>query len=194
MESNPYAPPQADLESPGSGPMFYVVSTRKFTFLFFATLGLYSIYWFFKNWFLYKCETGEKIWPVPRAIFSIFFAHSLFSKVQDKLIRNNIRFYWDPSTMATLYVVVSIVSNVLDRMSAKDIGSPYTDIFSLVVLPVLYYTLLVPQKAINHAENDPSGSSNSRLTFINYLWIAIGLGLWGVGILGFLVIFDVISF
>ena len=193
MESNPYSPPQSDLESPGSVPLFYIVSVRKFTILFFATLGMYSIYWFFKNWFLYKCETGEKIWPVPRALFSIFFAHSLFSKIQDKLAHGGIRFPWNPSTMATLYVVVSISSNILERMAEKEIWSPYSDVLSFMILPVLYFTLLVPQKAINHAEQDPEGSSNSRLTFANYIWIALGLALWGVGILGFLVIFDVIT-
>lgn len=35
-------------------PMFYVVSKRKFTILFLSTIGLYYLYWFYKNWDRYQ--------------------------------------------------------------------------------------------------------------------------------------------
>jgi len=74
----------------------------------------------------------------------------------------------------------------MDRLSAKDIGSPYTDIASLAVLPILYFTLLTPQKAINMSQNDPTGSDNNRITAANFGWIFIGVLLWILGIIGLL--------
>lgn len=73
MTQGSYSPTadDADIVNAGITPMFYVVSTRKFAILFLATLGLYWIYWFYKNWDRYKdkwpyaSEVGSTIWPVP---------------------------------------------------------------------------------------------------------------------------------
>lgn len=75
MNDNPYKAPESDLELAvaGTEKQFYVVSIRKFTILFFMTLGLYTIYWFYSHWNEYKLYSGKKIWPAPRSIFSIFF-------------------------------------------------------------------------------------------------------------------------
>lgn len=35
-------------------PKFYIVSHRKFTVLFLATMSMYCVYWFYKNWDRYK--------------------------------------------------------------------------------------------------------------------------------------------
>jgi hypothetical protein len=79
---------------------FYVVSPFKFSVLFFVTMGLYSIYWFYKNWSCYKYVHKESIWPVPRGIFNIFFAHSLFGKVNATLQKIGSGHKWSPSALA----------------------------------------------------------------------------------------------
>jgi len=188
MNDNLYKTPESALEfeKAGGGPQFYVVSTFKFSVLYFSTLGLYILYWFYKNWALYKNVTGEKMWPVARAIFSIFFAHALFVGVDDALKNKGNSYSWDPRLFASGYILLSIVNYVMDRLSAKDIGSPYTDIASLAVLPILYFTLLTPQKAINMSQNDPTGSDNNRITAANFGWIFIGVLLWILGIIGLL--------
>lgn len=179
MDTNPYAPPSSDVELPATAkPVYYVVSIRKFTLLFFATLGAYVIYWFYRNWRAHREVSGEKIWPVARGIFSIFFAHSLFEKVNAKLTERNISFNWSPRTFATWYVVVAVLSNVLDRASSKGLGSPVTDVLGILVLPAMYYTLLVPQRAVNAAEGDPLGEGNARLSGANIAWIVFGALIW----------------
>lgn len=180
MEQNIYASPASQLEfdvdSPGHE--FYVVSIKKFTVLFFITLGIYSIYWFYKNWSVYKAHNGASIWPIPRAIFNIFFAHSLFRKI-DEVIKNREKaFGWSPETLATFYVIFAILSNVVDRLSMREVGTPYTDILSMVLLPILYVILLKAQKAVNISQNDMAGESNSTFTLANYVWILIGTIFW----------------
>jgi hypothetical protein len=192
MNNNPYAPPMAELEcDAATGTKFYVVSPRKFTILFFATVGLYTYYWFYANWREFRRATGERIWPIPRAIFSIFFAHSLYHKIQARLDEREEKFTWSPGGLATAYVVLSIVSNIFDRMSMKDIFTPYSDILGLFLLPALYYTLMMPQKAVNLAERDAAGTVNDRMTGANYFWIVLGVILWLFAGLGLLVTFGI---
>ena len=198
MNTNPYAAPQADLEDhsahqAGHQPAFYVVGIRKFSILFIATLGLYVIYWFYANWKFYKARTGSDIWPAPRAIFNIFFTHALFARVQEKLDREGIEFRWSHGAVATTYVVLSLASNVLDRMSMKEIWVPQSDILSVIMVFPLFYTVLTAQKAINQAERDVQGRANDSLTWANYLWIVFGVLIWAMFALGMLVITGVLN-
>lgn len=77
-----------------------------------------------------------------------------------------------------------IVSNVLDRLSFRSIGSPYTDVASLLILALLLPQFLNAQHMINASCGDPDGKSNDRLTNTNYAWIALGLLFWVLSLLG----------
>lgn len=148
--------------------------------LFVATVGLYAIYWFYKNWSLQKIKTGSSVWPVMRGIFSIFFTHSLFKLIDNGLKEKQIDFRWDPRSMATLYVIATILSNIADRASYKGIGSPFTDILSIAILMAVGWALYQAQLAINTNCDDPSGEMNARFTWQNYIWIALGVIFWGL--------------
>lgn len=194
METNPYAAPAAPLEETVElQPTFYVVSIPKFTILYIATLGFYELYWFYANWKRYRDHTGEDLWPVPRAIFSIFFAHLLFSRIQEKLSQREINFGWVPGHVAALYVIFAVLSNVLDRVAAKEIWSPEADVLSLLFIVPVFYALLTAQKAVNLAEGSEAVATNDRLTWVNAVWIALGLLMWALTILGLLMIFGLVD-
>lgn len=180
MNNSVYDAPNSKLLTEGlaTDAEFYIVSTTKFTVLFLLTFGLYIIYWFYRNWKLYKAKNELDIWPVPRAIFNIFFAHSLFNNIDIKLKNLNTNYSWNAGTVATGYVFLSILSNICDRLSAKEIGSPYTDILSILVLPLLLLVLLKAQNAINISSADPEGKSNANFTAANYTWIFLGACIW----------------
>lgn len=182
--ANPYAPPDARIaEVVANGeaaiaPPFYVVSSHKFLLLFFGTVGIYSVYWFWRHWKLHKIDKKLDIWPVPRAIFQIFFAHSLNREVDYLIQRKRLRFDWSPGGLATLFVVASLVSGVADRLSWNGIGSPISDLVSLATLLPVGYCLLRTQQAANLACDDPAGDTNRRLTVANYVWLAVGALWW----------------
>ena len=163
---------------------FYVVSRKKFIVLYFCTLGIYSIYWFYKNWKLQKICLDESYWPVMRGIFNIFFTHDLLRKIDKKLKNPNKKHYWDHDGLSTQIVVITILSNILGRMSMKYIGSPYTDIGSLVLTGITGYLLLKVQMAANLACDDPSGESNNKFSGLNIFWIVIGSILTILSIVG----------
>lgn len=196
MSDEIYKTPQSDLlpENRGSKKKFYVVSKLKFSALFIATLGLYTIYWFYINWRNYRDVAGVKIMPAPRSLFYIFFTHSLFNKVEEDLKTKAIEYNWWPKTLATLFVILSIASNVFDRLSFREIGSPLTDVLSLAILPISLLIMLKVQKAINLSQDDPEGTSNSKFTTYNYLWVILGLIFWALLVIGMLDLFGLISF
>jgi hypothetical protein len=188
VAQNPYSPPRSNVaaaERTDAG-LFYVVAPSKFLILMIGTLGLYSVYWFYKNWSLLD-RRDKCYWPVARGIFNIFFAHALFREIDALLQRSARTFRWSPGTLATVYVVFSILENLMDRLSAKDIGSPVTDILGLVLMVPTVYTLYTAQRAANVAEGDPTGSTNSAITAANIAWLVLGGLLWILILLGLFV-------
>ena len=158
---------------------FYVVSLRKFFVLYIATFGLYRVYWFFKNWTQYKTQAdSDDVWPIPRAIFVIFFTHSLFAAVDRRLILDGKHREWDSKPLATAFVVLAIIRQILDRMVSRGVGSPVTEIIFLLFVPLMAVILSHAQTAINEACNDPDGDSNDRFSVSNFAWIAVGIVVW----------------
>lgn len=191
MSDNPYQTPQGELIhqiDPAETAGFYVVSKKKMVVLFVITLGSYQIYWFYRNWRLQKQATGEKIWPLARAIFSIFFVHALFRAADNQRDRGPVRLpVWNHGQLATIIVLLLIISHVMDRLSYKSIGSPVTDLVGLLILCPIAACFASAQGRINEACGDPLGESNSKFTGANWLWLLIGGILWalvGMGLFG----------
>jgi hypothetical protein len=188
MDFDVYKPPKAALHdsrvNSAAGNKYYVVSNKKFLLLYISTLGIYSVYWFYKNWSLYKKSTGESMLPVMRGIFSIFFAHSLFRKVDSSIQEKSIPYSWSPKMLATVYVISALVANFSDRLATKGIGSPITDFLGLILAFSAGWALYRAQGAINMACNDPHGAANADITPANIIWIILGVVLWALILIG----------
>ncbi|WP_460532939.1 hypothetical protein [Chitinimonas naiadis] len=179
---NAYAPPKANLLDSGDVDLtdstavnrgFYVVAKRKFIIMMIGTLGAYTLYWFYKNWREHKNATAADVWPVPRAIFAIFFVHSLFRTVDRVAGRREIKLAWDPSALATAYVVMLIANWFLEKLGTTLFGTWIGLMFQLASLGFQGFLLYRAQVEINKACGDPEGESNRALTWANWLWIAI---------------------
>lgn len=187
---NVYAAPQAPLvpeaEAPQRAtlPPFYVVSITKLVLLSAATFGLYSLYWFWRHWKLHKRDRKFDIWPVPRAVFAVFFAHSLNQEIDYRLRRSGSRYAWSPGLWAMLYVVSAIAGNIISRVpdSILDPGPG----FALIMLTVAGCTAAMAntQRAANQASGDPEATGNARLTVANWAWLVVGGLLWLLNLAG----------
>ncbi|MES3024382.1 MAG: hypothetical protein V4857_22670 [Pseudomonadota bacterium] len=185
MTVNIYAAPAADLDVPALDidGKFYVVSPRKLAVLHILTLGAYAMYWFYRNWRAYKESQqfgtdDSTLWPVPRAVFAVFFTHSLFRKIKEAGAGIEQVAQWGNNGHASLLVLLMIVSNGLDRASTANLGSPYTDWIAMLLLVPLVFCLLKAQEIINLTCGDPHGEGNSTFTGWNYFWIVLGSCLW----------------
>jgi len=119
-----------------------------------------------------------------RALFSIFFTHSLFELFDVRVREKNPEHKWSPSGLATGYVILSIIETVTERMSAKEVGTPIVDIIGFIAFPIIGIILHKAQIVANIGCGDPQGESNDNLTPANFFWIAIGALLWAVALLG----------
>jgi len=190
VTDDPYAPPKAtiaDLSNEriaGEQAPFYIVAPFKAGLLMMLTLGLYSVYWFWRHWRQHKRDKKLDIWPVPRAIFAIFFAHSLNAEIDHRIKREGLDHPWAPGLWATLFVVFSIAGRIVDRLLDDVIGLEAS--FGLSVLTLLGTTFAIcqAQRAANIACRDPQAQSNRRLTVANYVWLLLGAAVWGLALLG----------
>ncbi len=181
MEANIYAPPQASLTSPTpqeSSNRLYVVSITKFWLLAIGTLGLFSVYWHYSNWVRIRDQDNENIWPVARAIFQIFFFHSLFRRIETRLRASGSDFYWSFEGLATLLVISNVLGYVLGYLPDSLNKQALLQVLSTGLLLVNTYMEAMAQRAINHAAGDAEGGNNSQITAANVVWILIGLAMW----------------
>jgi hypothetical protein len=175
-----------DLLAASQGPMFYVVSTRKFAILFLATLTGYAIYWFYKNWDRYKrrhpeaSRFGSTISPAVRAAFSMFFTHALFRKVKAHGRGQPAIARWRSGLHATILVALMLLSNVVDSFIAGPVG----DVVSFAGVFVLALPFLKAQQMINLSCGDPQGQGNDRLSKANWAWVLAGGVAWVLLVVG----------
>lgn len=54
--------------------------------LFFGTLGICIVYWFYCHWRAIKTFNQSDIWLIPRSIFLVFFTHDLFREIDRTLV------------------------------------------------------------------------------------------------------------
>jgi len=170
-EQNLYAAPKSQLieaDEPVRNE-FYVVALLKFRLLYYFTLGIYSIYWFWRHWQTYRRATGESLWPIPRAIFNIFFTHDLFGKFDERMPEKR---QWHGMVWATVYVASAVISRITDRLGADTIG--ILDLVSLLLFVAMGESLARGQQVANEACNDPEGKTNSHYSAANVIFMVIG--------------------
>jgi hypothetical protein len=63
---------------------FLKMTPSKLAIMSLATFGLYEVYWMYKNWKAVKEAEKSDVWPVPRAIFVLFFMYTLLQKMNVK--------------------------------------------------------------------------------------------------------------
>lgn len=181
-EISAYQAPEAELlddnNSINETVPFFAVSLTKLNVMYLATFGMYTVVWFYQNWKLQQAEMSKKIRPVWRAIFSIFFTHSLFERIHQKSQEKGLQ-DWGYQGLATFFVLFAIIGSISDKIFDKveslSAFAPLAIIISLLPLMSLYQA----QKRVNHINDDIEGSLNSNFSAVNIIFIVLG-GLWWV--------------
>ena len=184
----------------GQEPPLFAVSEGKLLTLYLLSFGLYGVYWFYKNWQLQQPTMDKKIYPLLRAIFSIFFTHSLFKRINQQASKLEKKHRFNANLMATLYVVSIVLSHLIDRLSmagddaTAGMGIVLHDALSantLIIISVSTFLLsafplLQVQATANRINDDILGYLNHKYSVWNYIMIATGSLFWvmlGLGIL-----------
>lgn len=181
MSTNPFSPPSAvvaDIASPqseGTLTPFFPISAIKLFVLSICTLGLYQVYWFYKNWKLIKERESSDIFPAPRAIFGVLYCYQCFKKIRD----------FDSSGSVTTSLAAGplaagwIVTTLLHKLPA-----PYWLVSFFAVgflIPVQIYI-----NQVNTAVC-PNHNHNSHFSFWNWVVVVFGSIIFVLALIGTLI-------
>jgi hypothetical protein len=111
LSSNPYAAPKArvdDAPAPDAT-AYFPVSRLKLMLMSFATLGLYEVYWFYKNWKAMQA-TGEKLNAPVRAVFYPVTAYWFFRHLRSRAEAAGVGAGFHAGGLAVALFVISAVT------------------------------------------------------------------------------------
>ena len=172
-------------------PEFFPVSEGKLITLYLLSFGLYGIYWFYQNWKIQQPKMDKKIMPLMRAIFSIFFTHSLFRIIDKSAEHLDKKHKFNANVLATFFVAAIIVSNVIDRLSLNssafiNMSSNTIIIASIIIFFLSVYPMVKVQATVNRINGDLLGYLNHKYSIWNYLLMALGASMWALMAMGLL--------
>ncbi|MCR4330213.1 MAG: trypsin-like peptidase domain-containing protein [Candidatus Roizmanbacteria bacterium] len=117
-----------DYLTSNTSPYPYVISISKLIVLSTVTLGLYDIYWFYKQWKSLKAERDLKVTPLARAFFSILTSYYLFREVSKAIKSIDKTRGLEAGTLATAYFILVLLYKLPE---------PYWWLSTLSVLPLI---------------------------------------------------------
>lgn len=186
--------PEVELPTDKFRPHFYVVSVRKMAIMMLLTWGVYGIYWHYRNWATYKRATGDKVIPLLRAIFSIFFLYPLLKRIDRGLQDRGKDRQWSPGLLALGIILTILMASLLPGLLDPALNSfgwiaqatPEVALRSsvhlyAVVLPLFCLQIWLTgkiQRAINLHEGDEAGGGNNKISWVNRAWLVPGTLMW----------------
>ena len=189
MSNEIYNAPQAELANENdqaNAKEFFIVSTRKLWIMGLVTMGIYLIFWNYYHWRNYRQSIDDQsIWPVPRAIFSLFFIGSLM-KLISEAFENKTGEAWAYTKYVVIYIFVSLISWFTSLIGDDSQVFIIIDVLFLIFGTILFIYSVVPaQEKANKVCDDSAGLSNNKLTAANIIWIILFVLFWIAGLAGF---------
>ena len=129
---------------------FFPVSTGKFVSMAICTLGIYELYWCYKNWKRIRARTGEALSPFWRAFFAPLWGFALFRQIRDHQEGLGTSVSWSAGALGTLYLVLNIAWRLPDPWWLISLGT------FLPILPVLRTTQEVNSAVISEEDANTS--------------------------------------
>ncbi len=153
---------------------FFYVSEGRFLLMALATLGLFETYWSYKNWQYIKQRDGLDIMPIWRAIFALFFTHSLMNSIQtDKELNAVEAPTFSGNSLATIWIVLNLIGNISGRFEDVTVNA-----LGIIVAVPSFLCLLPAQKYINSVnESGAIEKDYTAWSFGQVLCLLVGLPL-----------------
>lgn len=162
--------PKADQNS---NALFFPIGIPKLIVLSIFTFGLYSFYWFYKNWKYVQSTTDEQINPVLKSIFYPVCAYFLFRRIRNyaKESGSNLSLhagFW--ATILGLCYLIDMVplGNLIPQWSLAVLG---------LLMFFLEFAVLIPVQTVINQLNSrfaPTVDLNQRLKPIDAVVCVIG--------------------
>jgi len=147
------------------GESFYPVPLGKFLSLSVASWGLYTLYWFWRNWNWVKQRLGDDILPFWRAFFGAFWLHPLFSRANERAKRQVP--LWLGITGSVMFLLWTVGTSVAERIDESSMIPTVIGTFSsLFVIPAVV--------AVNRNNSAEAVLSNGRFGWLGLAVLLAG--------------------
>ena len=175
---NPYAAPKAALADAAAAegqPVFFPVSLPKLALMSLATLGLYEIYWFYKNWKCMQENFGHKLNAPIRAFFFPLVSYPLFRQIRDHAAGAQLQSRLQAGPLALAVFLIAVLYRLPD---------PWWLVSLLGFLP-----LLPVQSAVNEINGKfaPGVDRNGRFSGWNIAGMVAGGIVLALAVIGMFV-------
>jgi len=164
-------PLDSAVATPPAEPILFPVSLKKFIVMDLGTLGLYNIFWAYKNWEYYKSQ-GRSVRSGWRAWFSVFYLHGLLKDVLQTGNSFGLPNSFSPTVVFVPWLLLEISSRLPDPLWLISFLS------FIPLIPVLKYV-----NEINRVAGR-SAAINSKFTMSNWIGASIGFLILICAILG----------
>jgi len=162
-----------DSENQSSKWYIELVDGNKFIVLFILSLGLYAIWWMYKSWRFFQQKEEPDMMPAARAIFGIFWAYSLFRRIQIYAKENGYTSTYNSGLLFVGYFCMNLSSRLPDPIG--------------LVAIMAFAFLIPPVRALNFAimnSDEYDGEEVDRYSAGQMAIVAFGIIFWGMNILG----------
>jgi len=176
---NPYQTPTTDLGdglvAANTEALFFTTGTAKFITMSVCTLGLYQVYWFYRNWALIQKRSPQKMVVWARSLFSVIYCYACFREIANAAKAAGLPGPLQAGPVATLYILLQLSSRLPD---------PYGAAVFLGFVPVLIANrAAMDVNASTRAILDP----NTALAGWNWVAVALGAPLFALAIAGIMI-------
>jgi transglutaminase-like putative cysteine protease len=149
---------------------FYPISPFKFVFLSVVTIGMYVVYWFYRNWSYIRQVDKSTLLPFWRSVFSCFWFYPFFRRLISGEESQDVAYLpktkWFAIILAVCYLLFSLLS------SADMFGFLFQWLLIAICLLLVIHISKIPQ------ENDFGYKNNSRWLFRHSLLVVVCLPLF----------------
>jgi hypothetical protein len=85
----------------------HAMALHKLALMCVATLGLYQLWWFYRNWTRVRQRTGRRLMPFWRSLFAPVWSYSLFDEVAEQARGAEVPIGWTPMVLAISFFLIS---------------------------------------------------------------------------------------
>lgn len=161
-----------DTDRPATRPRYFAVAAPKFVVMSACSLGIYELYWFYRNWRAEREHTGESLSPLLRTFFAPVFAYSLFRRIRGSAGEKGVASEWSAGLLALAFFVL---------LATWRLPDPWWLLSLVSFLPLL--PVLETVRRLN-AVVAPAAPPNASYSGVNVLVIILGGLLLVGGVIG----------
>jgi hypothetical protein len=153
-------------------PYYFSVSPKKLILMSVCTLGVYDLYWFYKNWTYVRYRGRVRIRPALRSSFAIFYCYAIFAEIKTSAEKDKTGISFPAGPLACAWIAAKFLAYL---------PGPYGLIS--YAAPLCMISVQLAANRINDVLS-PGYSQNYRCTTGNIITVAIGGLVFVAGIVG----------